>query len=73
MELVFLIFLLIGYIAALLLLGIYLILLIAGGMYWLIFLAGMMLGGTVGVCAMCLFFVSKESDRQCPDIDDEIE
>ena len=34
MELVFLIFLLIGYIAALLLLGIYLILLIAGGMYW---------------------------------------
>lgn len=40
---------------------------------FLIFLAGMMLGGTVGVCAMCLFFVSGESDRQCPDIDDEIE
>ncbi len=35
MELVFLIFLLIGYFAALLLLGIYLILLIAGGMHWL--------------------------------------
>ena len=34
MELVFLIFLLIGYIAALLMLGLYLILLIAGGIYW---------------------------------------
>ena len=33
---------------------------------FLIFLAGMMLGGTVGVCAMCLFFVAGESDRQCP-------
>ncbi len=39
---------------------------------FLIFLAGMMLGGFIGVCTMCLFFVAKESDRQCPDIDDEI-
>ena len=38
----------------------------------LIFLSGMMTGGTVGVCTMCLFFVAGESDRQCPDIDDEI-
>ena len=40
---------------------------------FLIFLAGMMLGGFIGVCTMCLFFVAGESDRQCPDIDDEIE
>lgn len=40
---------------------------------FLIFLAGMMLGGTVGVCAMCLFFVAGESDRQCPDVDVENE
>ena len=35
MDLVFLIFLLIGYIAALIMMGIYLLLLIAGGSYWL--------------------------------------
>ena len=40
---------------------------------FLIFLAGMMLGGFIGVCTMCLFFVAGESDRQCPDVDVENE
>ena len=38
---------------------------------FLIFLAGMMLGGTVGVCAMCLLYEAQESDGDCPEMNDE--
>jgi hypothetical protein len=33
-------------------------------MYWLMFCLGLMLGATLGILLMCLFFMAKEQDLQ---------
>ncbi|MBM4286129.1 MAG: DUF3789 domain-containing protein [Deltaproteobacteria bacterium] len=39
-------------------------------MAWIMFFLGLLLGSTMGIMLMCLFFVSKENDFSCPYAED---